>query len=255
MNYGLYLSTSGVLTAMHRMNVASNNLANVTTTGFKPDIAFTVQRDAARIEDGLFHIDSDDLLERLGAGALASPTVTNFTPAGPELTGNDLDVAILGEGFFVLGDGGEELKFTRDGRFTLDENSFLTSATTGMQVLNERDLPIRVFPGLPVSISERGEVIQGDRVFGVLQVASVPNRNDLVKIGENLFSADPAVAESRFLTGSFLEPGSVETSGSDPIKEMMAVTNAGRDIRFGTRLMQIHDHLMDRAINSFGRVV
>lgn len=254
MNYGLYLSTSGVLSAMHRLDVAANNLANVNTTAFKPDMAFSVQRDAARIEDGLFHIDSNELLERLGAGTLSAPTVTNFTPSAPEVTDNPLDVAILGEGFFVLGDSGDDVTFSRDGRFTLDAHGRLASATTGRPALGADDLPIFVDPELPVDISTRGEVIQDERVIGRLQIASVPDRSRLVKVGENLYRADRAVAESRFETGSFVQPGALETSGVDPIAALMAVTDAGGDVRNSARLIEIHDQLMDRAINTFGRV-
>lgn len=254
MNYGLYLSASGALSAMHRLDVAANNLANVSTTAFKPDIAVGAQRDAARIEDGLFHIDSNTLLEQLGGGALSAPTITNFTPAAPEITGNPLDVAILGEGFFALGGAEEGLNLSRDGRFTLDERGRLQTATTGLPVLGANDRPIFVDPEIDVEISSRGEVIQNDRVIGRIQIVSVPDRRQLAKAGENLFYATPQVAETRFATGSFVEPGSLESSGVDPIMALKSVTDAGADARNSLRLMEIHDQLMDRAINSFGRV-
>lgn len=256
MNYGLTLSASGMLTAMHRMDVAANNLANVNTVAFKPDLALSAKREAARIEDGLYHIDSNTLLERLGAGALSTPTITNFTPSAPELTNNPLDVAILGEGFFILESGadGDEVQFSRDGRFTIDDRGRLVSATTGQAVLNDQDQPIFINRDEPVHISTGGVVEQNGRRLGRIQIASVPNRNHLVKIGENLYHANPAIAEARFPTGSLVQPGAIETSGVNPIRAMLDVTDAGTAVRNNTRLMEIHDQLMDRAINNFGRI-
>ncbi|MFG0252977.1 MAG: flagellar basal body protein, partial [Phycisphaerales bacterium JB038] len=68
MNYGLYTSATGVLAGMYRQDVLANNLANVNTTGFKQDFVTFKQRDPARLEDGLLHLDSNQMLEQLGAG-------------------------------------------------------------------------------------------------------------------------------------------------------------------------------------------
>lgn len=258
MNYGLYLSASGMLTAMHRLDIAANNLANVDTVGFKPDFTAAMQRRAERIEDGLFQIDSNALLDALGGGTLSAPTRTNFAPAAPNVTDNPLDVAILGEGFFVLdstGDGsGDEVKFTRDGRFTLGSSGELVSAATGRAVLDTANQPIFLDTQTPVRISSDGAVEQDDRFVARLQISTVPDRASLQKVGDNLFRADPAIAGQRTATGSFVEPGSVESSGVDPIRAMMEVTNAGRDVGITSRLIQIHDETLNRAINTFGRV-
>ena len=68
MNYGLYMAASGMSASMARQNVLSNNLANVSTVGYKPDSFAIRQRAAARQEDGLHWMDSNAMLERLGAG-------------------------------------------------------------------------------------------------------------------------------------------------------------------------------------------
>ena len=75
MQYGLQISTSGILTGMYRTNVLANNLANINTTGFKPDSAFTRQRAVVREEDGVYSLPSNRLLEKLG------PARTHGQPA------------------------------------------------------------------------------------------------------------------------------------------------------------------------------
>ncbi|RMH23642.1 MAG: flagellar hook basal-body protein [Planctomycetota bacterium] len=256
MNYGLYLSASGLLSAMHRMDVAANNLANVNTAGFKPDFAAAAHRPAERVEDGLYHIDSNTLLDRLGGGALSAPTLTRFASAPPEVTDNPLDVAILGEGFFVLdsaGDGsGDDVKFSRDGRLTLDADGVLVQAATGRAVLDDGDSPIRLDPALPVEITAAGAVRQGDRTVATIQIAAPPDLTALRKVGENLYRAPRAMADARRATGSFVQPGAVEGSAADPIRALMGATDAGRAVTMNTRLVDLADALMDRAINTFG---
>lgn len=255
MNYGLYLSASGLLTAMHRMDVASNNLANVNTHAFKPDFILAAQRPAERIEDGLFHIDSNTLLDRLGGGALAAPTMTRFTSAAPEPTGNPLDAAILGEGFFIVdatGDGsGDEIKFTRDGRFTLDPSGALVQAATGRLVLDDAGAPITLDPEFPAEINNDGVIYQDGDEVARLQIAAPVDLSRLRKVGENLFSAGPGAAT--IPTGSFIEPGAIERSGVDPIRAMMDVSNAGRAVTMNSRILELTDTLMNSAINVFGR--
>ena len=258
MNYGLYLSSSGLLTAMHRMDVAANNLANVNTAGFKPDFAAAAHRPAERVEDSLFTIDSNSLLESLGGGALSAPTLTRFTSAAPEVTHNPLDAAILGEGFFVVdstGDGsGDDVKFSRDGRFTLAGDGLLVQASTGRPVLDDSDRPIRVDPALPVEITTGGEIHQAGRRIATLQIAAPPNLRSLTKVGDTLFRAPRGAASARVATGSLLQPGAIEGSGVQPIRALMDTTNAGRAVTLNTRLLDLADTLMDRAINTFGRV-
>ena len=71
MNYGMYLSASGVLTNTYRQDVYANNLANAQTVGFKVDVPSIKQRDPESIEDDLGYSVSKDMLDRLGGGVLA----------------------------------------------------------------------------------------------------------------------------------------------------------------------------------------
>ena len=86
MNYGLYLSAAGVLTNSYRQDVFANNLANVNTVGFKPDLPVLRTRPPEAIEDPAPFGTSNDLLERLGGGVLAGPQRTSFAPGPVEQT-------------------------------------------------------------------------------------------------------------------------------------------------------------------------
>jgi flagellar basal body rod protein FlgG len=258
MNYGLYIAASGALNGMHRLDVASNNLSNVETSAFKRDIALTMQRQPARLEDDLFNMPSNELLERLGAGVLGAPTRTAFAPAAPEITNNPLDVAIRGEGFFVVrrGPAGdpESLRFTRDGRFTRNANSLLVTAEEGLPVLDHRDRLIRLDPSLSATISPGGEVVQGGEVVARLQVTGVADTGALEKQGEGLYRARNGASGLRTPVAIDLVPGAVERSAVDPIREMMAVSRASSDAQRNVRMISVFDELMGRAINTLGRI-
>jgi len=258
MNYGLYMSASGVLTGMHRMDVAANNLANVSTVAFKPDMATTMQRDPARVEDNLMLLDSNRLLERLGAGALASPTRTRFDPAPLKQTNNPLDVAIEKEGFFVVrspqGAGDESLRFTRDGRLTLDSQGRLVMSATGLPVVGDNNQPITLDPSQAAQIVGDGAVRQGGRQVARLQVVTLPDAASLRKVGENLYRAEPGAAEQRRPTEPLLRAGAVERSAVNPVDELSNITKASGAVQNNTRMIDMHDQIMDLAINTFASV-
>ncbi|MFG0273606.1 MAG: flagellar hook-basal body protein [Phycisphaerales bacterium] len=258
MNYGLYTAASGALNGMHRLDVATNNLANVETNAFKRDIAITMQRQPARLEDGLFSMPSNELLERLGAGVLGAPVRTAFTPGAPEVTSNPLDVAIRGEGFFAVQRGPssdpEHIRFTRDGRFARNADSILVTADEGLPVLDDRDQPIRLDPRQSATIGPGGEVLQGGDVVATIQVTGVADPGALEKQGKGLYRARSAGDDLRTPVEIDLIPGAVERSAVDPIREMMAVSKASSDAQRNVRMIGVFDELMGRAVNTLGRI-
>lgn len=258
MNYGLYLSAGGALTGIHRLDVAANNLANVNTTGFKTDFAAVMQRDPERIESGALNLPSNRLLERLGGGVLSAPTRTDFAPAAPIETRNPLDVALLGEGFFVVDSGGgagdARLRFTRDGRFALNADGALVTASGGLAVLDDAGDAITLEPAQPATIDDRGQIHQGGQVVAQLGVTAPADPDALRKLGDNLYGFAPGRSATRRAVEARLKSGAIESSGVDPIRGMLAVTNASGAVQSNTRMIQIQDEMMARAINTFGRI-
>src|SRR5689334_23249319 len=116
MLYGLYLSAAGVMTSSYRQDVIANNIANSETVGFKRDLALFQQRRTAMQEMGLSPSRSNALMEALGGGVFASPTLLDRTQGDLEQTGSPLDVAINGQGYYKVSHG-DQTALTRDGRF------------------------------------------------------------------------------------------------------------------------------------------
>lgn len=259
MNYGLYTSASGLLTSMYRQDVVTNNLANLETVGFKVHSPQVRQRDAARIEDDLPWLDSNEMLEKLGAGVQLAPTEIKFGQGNLRASNNPLDVAIDGDGFFVMSEGSsgrsESLRLSRDGRFTLGTNGDLVSATTGMRVFSSNNQPVRINRnGGEVTIDPAGRVLQGGTEIARLAVVDVPDRSELRKIGDNLFVADAAMMEQRYQTDAQLRQGFTEASGVNEIQALMQIRATSGAASSNAEMIRNHDRIMDLAISRLGRV-
>ncbi len=260
MNYGLYISASGAAASIYRMDVAANNLANVNSVGFKPDRVVARQRDAARVEDGLFGLPSNALLERLGAGVQTFPSRVSFEQGPMQTTNNDLDLAIEGAGFFVIRDEtdqrGDRLRLTRDGRFTRDGRGRLVTVGEGLPVLDAGNRPI-LLPDGPVQIGGDGTIRQngtGGQEIARIALVDVPDASRLVKLGHGAFQVPADALTSMRPAAAMVRQGHLEGAAIDPIVAMLAVTTARDDIERNLGMIQHHDRLMDRAVNTLGRV-
>lgn len=256
MNYGMYMSASGALTAMRRLEVQSNNLANVSTSAFKPDFAYEVQRQPVRIEDDLPFLPSNELLERLGGGVLSAPSRIDLEPGPLQQTGRSLDLALEMEGFFVVGPGGEDTstqRLTRDGRLSIGAGGSLVRSVDGQPLLNAAGAPVRVDPTLDIAIDGDGTVRQEGDVVGRLSIVRPADHNAIVKEGSGLYRLrDGAPPPDEVFAG--VRQGFLERSGVDPMRALMAITQAGSAVDRNSRMIAIHDQNLSRAINTLGRV-
>ena len=258
MSYGLYTAASGMLVNMYRMDVIGNNLANANTTAFKPDVAAFHWREPARIEAGLANVAPKTMLERLGGGVGLSPNITNFKGGHLEETGNALDVAIQGAGFFKFatgkGQGAERMRFGRDGRFTISGDGYLVHAGSGMRVLDEGDNPIQLQSTGRVVVHPDGTLEQADARVARIGVVVPPDLKQLRKAGENMFTLDN-VSQKRLLPANAnLKGGWLEGSAVDTMSMMMELSSASNAISANARMLQLNDEMMNSAINRLGRV-
>ncbi len=257
MNYGLYLSASGVLTNQYRQDVFANNLANVATPAFKPDVPVIKQRDPETIEDHLGGRLSQRLLERLGGGVLAGPQRIDLSVGPFEQTGNPLDVALPDKDtFFAVewrgGNGADTVRLTRDGRFTRNAAGELVTPS-GQRVLDADGQPITVPAVGDVRFDAAGRLLHNGEPVARLQVARVPDQGSLRKTGGNLFAFNGPDPREPVANPSVL-PGKIESSGVNPVRALMDVTSAGKSAMGNAEMIRYFDLLMDRSVNSLGRV-
>lgn len=252
----MYISASGALNAMFRQDIATNNLANSTTIGFKPVMAGVLQRDPARVEDRL-DLPSDRLIERLGGGVLAHATRVRLGQGTIEMTANDLDLAIEGEGFFMVqsltSQDGDRLRLTRDGRFTLDSEGRLVNQA-GLPVLDDRQLPIELDPTRSVTVLETGVVTQSGEPVARLQFVVPDDPAELQPEGESLFRLSADAQRRTRDAGGRVVQGAVEHSGVDELRALMDMQDASRAAQTNLDMVSRYDRLLEQAITRFARV-
>jgi flagellar basal-body rod protein FlgF len=255
MNYGIQISASGALAGIHQQDALTNNLANVNTIGFKPILTGTMQRLAARAEDNLGSLNSDAMLEKLGGGVFAAPTRINFAQGTLESSeGNAFDMAIEGNGFFVVGDSSTP-SLTRDGRFTLSIDNELVMASSGTPVLSVSNSPIHIDPEQgPIIVGADGVITQGGAPIDQIQIADVNDRSTLMKIGEGLFGSQTGSPLNLTEATGMLRQFMLEGSGVSEISALMKIQSASKSAQGNIGMIDLQNRLMDRAINTFGRI-
>jgi len=257
MSYGLQISASGVMTALYRQDVFANNLANSDTIGFKSDIPSTLARQSVRKEDGVPFLPSNALLERLGGGVLMNPNRVEFTQGNLRDTGNDLDLGVLGEGFFVVRDAadssGDSLRLTRDGRMTRNKEGTLVMASTGMPVLDVQNRPIQLSAFGDITVGGDGTIRQDNQAIARLAFIDIPDRMQIRKQGHSLFLPNSDALAAALPAKGTIKQHVVEDASVDPVRALMAMTSAAREVDSNVSMMQQHDKMTERAISSLGR--
>jgi flagellar basal-body rod protein FlgF len=245
MPYGLYVSAEGAQAQAKRIEMIANNLANVDTVGFKKDLAVFQARYAEAIQQGLVPPDTRGI-DNQGGGIVVHQTATDFSTGPLKRTGMPTDIAIRGEGFFVV-QKGDETFLTRAGNFSLDGRGRLLTQQ-GYTVLGDTGAPIVIDEANgPWQVTSSGAIRQAGASQNLALV--VPQSlGDLVKVGENLFrplgDTQPLPAARRSVAGEYLE-----LSGVQPATEMVELITASRLVEANMKMMQTQDQMLGGLFN------
>ncbi|MEA3016502.1 MAG: flagellar basal-body rod protein FlgF [Sphingomonadales bacterium] len=222
--------------AERRIETLANNVANIATPGFKRQISFAEVLGGG--EGGPAPGMSPVLNHRAD---LAQGRMTE--------TGNPLDLAISGEGFFQLRDG-DRTVFTRDGQFRrADDGRILTQQGQILQQAGGGDL---VLDSSEVEILRDGTVLSGGSPVARIALAAPADARSVDAIGGSLFRIPAEGIEE--VAEPNLRQGHVEASNVSLGDEMAAMTAALRQAESGARLVTLYDDLLGRAITAFGQV-
>jgi flagellar basal-body rod protein FlgF len=225
-----------------RLDIAANNLANASTVGFKADALVSEEyskrpaRAQAKPHDVRFVRDVG-MARVMDQGSIAR-------------TGNPMDVAIEGDGFFMV-QGPTGVAYTRDGQFKLGPAGQLLSSE-GMPVLNQGGQPIVFDPqGETPAIAADGAIRVGEAVVGQLGLATFAEPGALEKLGDNLYRASAEQPPQPF-AGEVVQ-GAVENSNVRPVLELTRLMEISRAYENAARIVRQGDELRQRAVDRLGR--
>jgi flagellar basal-body rod protein FlgG len=233
MQDAMYSAMFGAMTQEHRMDIIANNLANVNTSGYKPDkLSFedTFHRYAHDfIREPITDLKKKPLFPR--AFLMSKPRLagkeTDFSQGALKRSDNALDVAIKGEGFFKIRTPEGDF-YSRNGHFVRTAEGLLTTAQGGA-LLGEGG-PIAVPAGARIEIRGDGQIFADGALVDQIQLSTVTDLNKLEKTGANLFRLRPGAnaAEQPAPAGTTLEQGYLETANVEVVGQMVNMIEAQR---------------------------
>jgi flagellar basal-body rod protein FlgG len=249
----MYSALFGALTQEHRLNVIANNLANVNTTGYKQDrMAFKdvfVRFAHDAIREPILNLRDKPLFpdpHYLAKNRIALAQI-DFSQGSMKQTGNPLDVAIVGEGFFKVQAADGQQYYTRDGTFHLNAEGLLVNINE--ELVMGQGGPVAMPQGSRVEIDGRGNIRVDGAQVDTLQVVTVDNPNALEKVGSNHFrpKAAGAVAET-VAEEATVEQGYLEAPNVEVVTEMVNMIEVQRGFEAYSKLIQTTSDIDTKAI-------
>ena len=255
----LNTAASGMQAQQTNMDVISNNIANVNTTGFK--------RSRAEFEDLLYQtvkepgtVSGNNSVSpvgvQIGLGVKTSAVAKDFEPGSPKLTKNSLDLQIEGHGFFPVMLPSGQIAYTRDGTFRKDPSGRITD-TNGNALQPEITIPPNA---VAIDINQTGQVqvVLNDgsqaQSVGQIQLVNFVNPTGLRAIGRNLYM--PSTASGLPIQGNpgengigTVSQGQLEASNVNIVDEMVNMITAQRAYETNSKAVQAVDQMLQSTNN------
>ncbi len=247
---GFYNLTSGMLTQGRNLDVISNNMANAATTGFKSDrYTFSTFQEVMWERVGNMDRKYTDLGTQSWITA-PSQLYTDYEQGSIEETGQPLDFAIEGDGFFALETANGDRVYTRNGNFSLDNDGYLWLSGYG-RVLNPNGDPMRIVTDR-VTSDELGNIYTEDG--GYLGRVGVFRFEDNAELQKNEYGFFVSENEGTPTTDVRVHNKWVEHSNIDLVREMTGMITAERAYQSAAEVTKIYDDVMKKSTEDVGRL-
>ncbi|MFB9327018.1 flagellar hook-basal body protein [Paenibacillus aurantiacus] len=281
---GLYTAAAGMTAQQRRHDTVTNNIANINTPGYKQSNAVT--RSFPEMMIALTEGNSKTPIGRLNTGVFAEESLSVQLQGDLMQTNRSSDFAIMSDievpgvafdesgksvseggevtyqpqAFFTVQDASGETRYTRGGRFTVDDQGYVTTSD-GSKVLGQDGNPLQLAPDqsmdkLTVTSDYRlVDPLTGGQV-GQFMLSRIDNPNNLVRIGNGKFALQGG--EQAQVVGVNdrveLRQGYLERSNVDSAQSMVDLMSAMRAYEANQKVIQFYDKSLDKAVNEVGRV-
>ncbi len=227
---------------MDALDLLANNIANASTPGFKADREFySVYASADASEDAVPVVVPD-----------VSSKWTDFSQGSSAQTGNPLDLAISGNGFFAVKSGSSTL-LTRNGSFRLSASGELQTAD-GHPVTGADRQPIRVDPREPLTVNPDGTISQGSQAVGKLGLVDVSQPQALTKEASGYFRLSDTASLRKAAAGSSIQQGRLEGANISPAEAAVRLVSVLRQFEMLQRAASIGADMNRHAVEEVARV-
>ena len=258
---GLYIAASATISETKRIDVITNNIANANTSGFKKDTMITESFPEVLMKR-IGATDYRDIIAKapiankigyigkMNNGVRVDEVFTNFEQGPISVSGNPLDLALQGKGFFSI-ETPEGERYTRSGEFTLDSEGFITTKE-GYKVQGQNG-PIQV-DGKHIIITEDGQVFSDGNEIDTLKLVDFNDYKLLKKEGEALYLDTSDDAGNMKEAEGLILQGSVESSNVNSVKMMVEMITMLRSYEANQKVIKTFDDLLSKSVNEIGRV-
>lgn len=264
---GLYTAATGMITETKRTDTIANNLANANTTGYKRDEAVTMDFEPMlirRINDlsqspdvtsfkGFSLMQKEPVVGELGLGSRVAEIATDHAQGSLQTTGNHLDMAIQGEGYFMV-QTPQGVRYTRDGNFYRTGNGRLVTVN-GQEVLDRRGRAITIPPeSASFQVSPSGNISADNVPVAQLGLVTFEGGDAVMrKQGNNLYYVVDENLRPRQASGS-IQQGCLERSNTEIVSEMVNLIANYRSYEANSKAVVSQDTLLDKSVNEVGRL-
>jgi len=257
---GFYDVTGAMITQFNRLDIISNNLANVNTAGFKQDDVvigdfqriFNEKRTILPLQN-----NTKQAAKWINLNLNKVPQIveeyTNFSIGNVIKTSNPLDIALKRKNLFFTIQTDNLITITRAGNFALDKDGYIVTKE-GYKVLDTYDEPIQIpINTKKIVIDSNANVYADNKKIATLKIVSIDDLNTLKKIGDKMWEFIPG-SEKVSTTNSTLQ-GFIEKSNVNPIKEMTDLIETNRLVeQYQKAMSTFMDDLQKDAIEKLGSV-
>jgi len=252
MDRGFYAVAAGMLTGQKVVNVMSNNVANVNTAGYKSQT--TLQTSFGEYLLSRISSSPNIAQDNIGAGSymtVNSGQTTDFSQGSFEKTGRNVDMAIQGDGFFLVQSDAYGQVLTRNGQFEINETGNLVLPGVG-NVLNSNGQPITL-KGSDFSLSSDGKILENGVATQALYIAAVGNKNDLKQVGTGFFQTQNGFQAALPENFSIVQ-GFIEKSNTDMTTEMSQIIARQNNFQSCAQVLKIYDRINEISANQVGKI-
>ncbi|AGB42325.1 flagellar basal-body rod protein FlgF [Halobacteroides halobius DSM 5150] len=243
---GLYTAASGMQASLQKNNIISNNLANINTTGYKKEM--TVNKSFS--EELVTRMDGEVTdIGQGGSSVVVAGATTDQSTGSFKKTGNKLDWAIEGSGFFTI-QTPYGVRYTRNGDFTINKQNQVVTQN-GYLVRGEEGILKLPPQSEQVSLKNNKLVVNGE-IINKVKLKDFPNKAGLEKAGGTLFRWTPQAGQA-FAAQGEIQQGFLEQSNVNVVEEMVKMIANSRKYEANQKMIKAHDNTLGKAVNQVGK--